>query len=481
MKQIAKKLLVIVLAVVMTFGCGAAYAENGIVESAYFDMVLINILKNYKFDVDMPSMVSGIAHKLLEKHPEMLEELIEIAGDQMDQYSGYYSPEELTEFANIFNASYVGIGVTVQRMIGSVGIVSVTPGSTAEAAGILAGDRIVKVDGHDVTDFSVNELVALIQGEEGTEVQITVLRDGKEIPLTVKRAAINGNTVGYRKLENGIGYLQIVSFNGSTPGEIGIADAYFKQEGIRKLIIDLRNNPGGELISVVNSISYFVPRGKNVISIEYANESRNTSLRSVGDIKGTPYYNKIVVLVNGETASGGELFAGNIRDHGLGTLVGVSTLGKGTVQEFMQLPEIGDLKLGSVKLTTAEYLLPGGEHINGKGIMPEHWVANRQVRLDTSEMEPLDLLRDYKEGDSGAGVLAIKQRFNAVGYFVGEVNDQYDRELTITVRQYQRGANLPATGVMDYETLIRFRKDIEAVKVEIDQQLGRALELVRAK
>lgn len=481
MKQIAKKILLIMLAVMMTFGCPAVFAEEESLETAYFDMVLANVLSNYKFEVDTATMASSIAHKLLEKHPEMLEDLIEIVGNQMDQYSGYFTPEELVDFANLFNAAYVGIGVTVQRMIGSVGVVSVMPGSSAEEAGVLAGDRFIKVDGQDVTGLSVDEIVPLIQGEEGTTVQVTMLRDGQEIPLTVTRRAINGNTVGYRELETGVGYLQIASFNGSTPGGIAEADAYFKKSGIKKLIIDLRNNPGGELISVVNSISYFVPRGKNVISIEYANESRNTTLRSIGDVTGKPYYNKIVVLVNGETASGGELFAGNIRDHGLGTIVGVTTLGKGTVQEFMHLPEIGELKFGSMKLTTAEYVLPGGEHINGKGIKPDHWVPNRYVRLDTSEMEELDLVRDYKEGDYGSGVLAIKQRFNAVGYFVGEVNDQYDQELTITVRQYQRDAGLSPTGVMDYETLIRFRSDVEAVRVEIDQQFNKALALVKAK
>ncbi len=481
MKQIAKKILVVLLTVLMAVGGVSVYAENGVLEAAYFDMVLANVLANYKFDVDTATMASSFAHKLLEKHPEMLEDLIEIMGDQMDQYSGYFTPEELVEFTNMFNAAYVGIGVTVQRMVGSVGVVSVIPGSSAEEAGIKAGDRFIKVDGHDVTGLSVNEIVPLIQGEEGTTVQVTMLRDGEEIALTVTRKAINGNTVGYSEPEKGVGYLQIASFNGSTPGEIAAADAYFKKNGIKRLIIDLRNNPGGELISVVNCISYFVPRGKNVISIEYANESRNTTLRSIGDVINKPYYNKIVVLVNGETASGGELFAGNIRDHGLGTLVGVTTLGKGTVQEFMNLPEIGELKFGSMKLTTAEYVLPGGEHINGKGIKPENWVPNRYIRLDTSKMEDLDLLRDYKEGDSGSGVLAIKQRFSAVGYFVGEVDDKYDQELTITVRQYQRGAGLSPTGVMDYETLSRFRSDVEATRVEIDQQFNKALELVKAR
>lgn len=481
MKQVMKKILVFKMAALLLLSGASAYATESIPAPDYYDMVLDNILQNYKFEVDTASLASDIARKLLEKHPEMLEEIISITADKMDRYSEHFTPAELDAFSNLFHASYVGIGVVVQRMIGSVGIVSVTAGSPAEAAGVLPGDRIVKVNGQDVTDFTVDELTPLIIGDAGSKVELTLLRDGNELTLSVLRAEVRGNTVGYQKVEDGIGYLQIASFNDTTPTEIGNADSYFRQERVKKLIIDLRDNPGGEVISVVHSLSYFVPKGKDIISIYYGNEKRNTTLRSVGDVVNKPYYDTIVVLVNGETASGGELFAGNIRDYGLGTLVGVTTLGKGTVQEFMSLPDIGKWPLGAIKLTTAEYVLPGGDHINGVGIKPEHWVANRKIRIDTSEMEPVNMLRDYREGDTGSAVLALKQRFNAAGAFVGEVNDVYDREMTIAVRHYQKTAGLPATGVMDYETTKQFLTEFDELRVVIDEQLQKALELVRNK
>ena len=480
MKQMTKKLLVVLLAVMMIFGCSVTYAEEANFESHYFNAVFASILANYKFEVDTASLASELADIILTKHPEMLEELIDKTSQHMDKYSDYYTPDELTEFANIFNASYVGIGVVVQRSIGAVSIVSVTSGSSAAAVGLMAGDRIIKVNGVDVTDYSVNELTPLIKGEEGTEVQITVQRGDLELTKTVKRAPIRGNTIGYQKLESGIGYLQIASFNSTTPAEMGNADMYFRNNRIKKLIIDLRNNPGGEMISVVHTLNYFVPKGKTVISIEYANQKRNTSLRSVGDVVKKPYYEDIVVLINGESASGAELFAGNIRDYKLGKLLGVQTLGKGTVQEFINLQTVGDAELGAVKLTTAEYVLPGGEHINGTGITPDHWVANRRIRLDEANMAPLNMLRDYKEGDKDYGVLALKQRFNATGYFVGEINDIYDRELVISVREYQKAKGLEPTGNMDYETLLQFRQDIENYRVEVDDQLNTAMELLKA-
>ncbi len=482
MKRIAKKILTVTLATLLTFVCLLTYAEETAVnlESVYFDMVLENIIKNYKFEADAEAVVGEIASRVLAKHPEMLEELIDATASQLDRNTDYYTPEELEAFTTYFNAEYVGIGVTVQRMVGSVGVVSVMAGSTAEAAGVLPGDRFLRVNGQDVTDFAIDDLTALVKGEAGTEVQLTLLRDGRELTFTIVRAAVNAPTVAFEKLENGIGYMQIASFNSNTAGEIGAVDAYCKENKIKKLIIDLRDNPGGELASVVNALGYFVPRGKDIVSIEYRNDLRNTTLRSVGIVGNKPYYTKLVVLINESSASAAELFAGNIRDHQLGTLVGVTSFGKGTVQDFLNLPNLGEQEFGAIKLTTAEYILPGGECIHEVGIKPDYWEANRKVRLDTSKMEAIDYMKDYQEGDSGPGVLALKQRFHAVDYFVGELNDKFDRELTISVKAFQKACGMEPTGVMNLDTLRNFTNYVDGARVLIDEQFNKALELIKA-
>lgn len=481
MKQVTKKICVLLLTVLMALGGFSAYAADINYAPDYYDMVLDNILRHYKFEVDTASLVSDIARKLLEKHPEMLEEIISITADKMDQYSEHLMPDEIEDFSNAFHVTYVGIGVTVQRMTGAVGVVSVASGGPAEAAGMKPGDLIIAVEGQDVTYLSVDELVPLIKGEAGTTVTLTISRNGEELTMTVQRAAVRGKTVAFQKTDDGVGYLQIASFNSTTPSEISNADSYFRENRVKKLIIDLRNNPGGEVLSVVHSLGYFVPKGKDIISIQYKNEKRNTTLRSVGKVVNKPYYDKIVVLVNGDTASGGELFAGNLRDYGLATLVGTTTHGKGTVQEFMNLPDFGIWPLGAIKLTTAEYVLPGGEHINGAGIKPDVWVANSKIQLDTSNMEPVNDFRNYRIGEIDASILGIKQRFDAVGYFVGEINDVYDEELAVAVRSFQSAAGLPVHGVMDYDTLDRFLAEIEKASLERDDQLIHALELVKQK
>ncbi len=478
MKQIAKRVLLLVLTAMLTLSCVAVYGEEPSFEATYFDMLLSSLVQNYKFDIDTESMAREFAEIILNEHPEKLPELIKIASGKMDMHSDYYTPEELESFMNAFRSEYVGIGVMIQRTIGAVEIVTVFPGSKAEAAGLRVGDRFLAVNGQDVTDFTVEELTQLIKGVPETTVELTVRRGEETLTMQAIRGAVNANTVSYYELEGGVGYMQIASFNGTTPSEVDKADEHFRGKRVKKLIIDLRDNPGGDMISVVHSLGAFVPRGKTVVSIEYARSERNTSLRSVGKVKQKPYYDKIVVLINENSASGAELFAGNIRDYQLGTLVGVTTFGKGTMQEFMNLPSIGGEPLGSIKLTTAEYILPSGEHINGKGIRPDYWEANRSIRFDDSDMEPLDFFKDYQEGDSGKGVLALKQRFSAVGYFVGELDETFDRELTISVKQFQKQANLPATGVVDYQTLRLFSQQLDQTKVLVDEQFAKAYELV---
>ncbi len=479
MKNQMKKLIAVVLAFLCLFCSSSVFAENSVsAESAYFNMVYQAINRHFKFDLDKDSLIKDLAERALRDNPALLEEFIDIATSHADDYSQYFTEEEFKQYNQVMNAQYVGIGVTVQRMVGSVGIVSVLPGSTAQMAGLLAGDRILAVDGQDVTDFLVNDLTPLIKGEEGTSVLLTILRDGKKMDISVLRGAIASATTQHQDLGDGIGYLQIASFNNTTPSGIQAADEYFRGKRIKKLIIDLRDNPGGDLISVVNSLGFFVPLGKTVIQIDYSDPSRNSSLRSVGDLK-KPYYQKLVVLINGDTASAAELFAGNIRDHKLGTIVGTTSYGKGTVQEFINLPPLYDKDLGYVKLTTAEYLLPSGTPVNEVGIRPDVRVVNPKHSFADEDFEPLKPLFTYKEGDVSDGVLAIKQRFDALGHLVGEVDETFDHELTLLVRQFQKENELPVTGIMDFKTQQAFIKYLDEVEITVDEQFNTALTLLQ--
>ncbi len=475
-----KKIAASLLALLMIFSYQCAWAETDEFhfQTLYYKTVLDGLLQNYRFEADTAAIAKAVAEVALRKNPELLEELINVTADQFDAHTDYYTPEEVKAFTQSLNAEYVGIGISVIKVQGAVEVESVFVDGPAAAAGIKAGDRFLKINGQDVTNCAVDDLVPLVRGEAGSVVELLMERDGKALEFKVQRAAVRQNSVSYQKLEKGLGYLYISVFNNSTAGEVKEADAFFRANGIKKLVIDLRDNPGGDLLSVVNTLGFFVPQGKTVVRVEYNDQNRNYSLRSVGDVKKHSGY-KLAVLVNGGSASAAELFAGNIRDYKLGKLIGSSTFGKGTVQEFVGLLNTEDLKMGQIKLTTAEYVLPGGEKIHGVGLKPDYWQANRTISLNTDDMEPMEFGYAFREGDSGKGILALKQRFDALGYYVGEVNEQFDRELTISVKQFQEKCNLPVTGIMDMDTETLFASVVSEAQVLVDDQLARGIEYLK--
>ncbi|MBQ4517568.1 MAG: PDZ domain-containing protein [Clostridia bacterium] len=475
-----KRILACLLAMIMLIGCQSVMAEEqtGTFEAFYFDYVYDTLIQNFKFEANTEDMVKAIVTTVLNKHPEMLEELIDVSSDYFDKHTDYMSKKESEGFKQAFNAEYVGIGISVVRVQGTVEVESVFTGGPADKAGIQVGDRFLQVDGVDVSECTVNELVERVRGEAGSSVRLTLGRGDEIVEVTVTRSAVQQNSVAYKELEKGLGYLYISVFNSSTPAGVKEADAFFKLRGISKVIIDLRDNPGGDVYSVVESLGYFVPQGKTVVSFDYRIKERNSSLRSVGDVKKSSGY-KLAVLIDGGSASGAELFAGNIRDYKLGKLIGSRTYGKGTMQEMLNLLDNGEYTLGNIKLTTAEFILPGGDKIHGVGIQPDIYVVNRIVSLNTDNMESMEFGLNLQEGDSGKAVLAVKQRFDALGYDVGEVNEQYDHNLTLAVKTFQEAAGLPKNGIMDMDTETLLSSVISEARVLMDDQLERAIEYMK--
>lgn len=478
MKQM-KKILACLLAMMMLLGCQSVLAKETVetFEAFYFDYVYDALIKNFKFEADGEEMARAIALATLNKHPELLEEMLDVASDYFDKHTDYMSKEEMSSFSQSLNGEYVGIGVSIVRVQGSVEVESVFTGGPAELAGLKAGDKFLKVDGINVSDYTVNDLIAVVRGEAGTKVQLTMARNEEIFEVTVTRAAVQQSTVSYKELEKGIGYLYISVFNGTTPAGVKEADAYFKLRGIKKVIIDLRDNPGGDVYSVVESLGYFVPQGKTVVRFDYRVSERNSSLRSVGDVKKSSGY-KLAVLIDGDSASGAELFAGNVRDYKLGKLIGTRSYGKGTMQEMLNLLDNEQVSLGQIKLTTAEFVLPGGDKIHGVGIQPDIYVANRIVSLNTDDMEPMEFGLNLKEGDNGKAVLAVKQRFEALGYDI-QVNEQFDHALTLAVKTFQETAGLPKNGIMDMDTETLFSSVVSEARVLMDDQLDRAIEYLK--
>ena len=282
-----------------------------------------------------------------------------------DPYSTYYSPEELASLMEQTEGIYYGIGayVSLDTTTNYPKIVSAIPGTPAEEANLRSDDIIYEVDGVSTYDMSLDSVVAMIKGEEGTKVTLTIYRAGEPdyLHVDVERRRVESPTVSMEMLEDGMAYIQITEFDEVTVDQFADALATARGSGMKGLILDLRANPGGSLSSVVDIAQMLLPKGLIVYTEDkYGNRDE---YRCDGKRE---FDQPMVVLVDGNSASAAEILAGSIQDYGLGTLVGTTTFGKGIVQQIITLSD------GSaVKVTVSSYYTPNGRNIHGIGIEPD--------------------------------------------------------------------------------------------------------------
>lgn len=284
-----------------------------------------------------------------------------------DPYAVYYTQEDLKSFMDETTGSYCGIGAMVSQNIttGVATIIRVFEGSPAEEAGILPGDVIYKVGGEEVTGVDLTLLVNnYVKGEEGTDVVITVYREdeGEYKDITVTRRPIDVQTVSGKMLDQQIGYISVIEFAEITASQFTAQIEELEKQGMEKLIVDLRDNPGGELTTVVSMVDYIVEDGGTILTVADKYGTEEVYQAEDGHSLDIP----MVVLVNGNSASASEVFTGAMQDYGAAVIVGTKTFGKGIVQTLFPLSD------GSaVKLTTNHYYTPNGHDIHGKGIEPD--------------------------------------------------------------------------------------------------------------
>lgn len=282
-----------------------------------------------------------------------------------DPYSTYYSVEELNDLMEQSEGIYYGIGayVSLDTVTGYAKISGVIEGTPAQEADLHDGDIIYEVDGVSAYGMELEEVVALIKGEEGTTVHLTLVRDGEAdyVEKDVMRRKIESPTVNYEMLDDNQGYVQITEFDDVTADQFAEALAVLREQGMQGMILDLRSNPGGNLTTVVDICKMMLPEGLIVYT-----EDRNGNRYEYTSDGSKEFDFPLVVLINGYSASASEILAGAIQDYELGTLIGTTTYGKGIVQQIVSLND------GSaVKLTVSSYYTPKGRNIHGIGIEPD--------------------------------------------------------------------------------------------------------------
>jgi len=301
-----------------------------------------------------------------------------------DQYSAYYDKKETKELSESLDGSFSGIGavMTQDASSGVITITQVYDDSPAKKAGIKAGDILYRVEEKTVTGKDLDKVVSWIKGKKGTKVNLTLLRgtNSDKIKVTATRDVINVETVKYKVLENQIGYISISEFDSVTGAQFAKALKQLQKKNIEGLVVDLRNNPGGSLSTVCDILDSILPKGL----IVYTKDKNGKKEEYTSDEKHRLNL-PMSVLVNGQSASASEIFAGAVQDYGKAEIIGTQTYGKGVVQNLF------DLKDGTcVKLTTSEYFTPKGRNIDGKGITPDVKIEYKYNAKDPKADNQLD-------------------------------------------------------------------------------------------
>lgn len=301
-----------------------------------------------------------------------------------DPHSNYLSPKMYKTLMEQTEGSFAGIGVVMgmdnEQKIHIVGIMENSPG---QKAGLQEGDEILAVDGVPVTQMAFDEVAAHVRGQAGTDVVLTIMRDNTNQDITITRDNIKLKTVGHKMLDNNIGYIQIVSFSEDTANEFNEAYNDLKNQGMKALVLDLRNNPGGLLTTCVEIAKKLVPKGEivSIVDKQGNKETYSSSLEA-------PEY-PLVVLINKNSASASEILSGAIQDTKAGTIIGNTSYGKGSVQTI--LPMFED---DAVKLTIAKYYTSSGRSIDGTGITPDIEInLDENATSDTQLDKALEVLK----------------------------------------------------------------------------------------
>lgn len=355
-------LLVLGVALFQAFRLGVSVARHGSLGN-YFDSGesavrlerVLDLINTYYVDLEETDSQA------------LAESALEMLMDGLDPYSEYMNSERLGLLKTDTSQEFGGIGIQVEFRDDHLTVVAPIEGTPADRAGMISGDQIIGVEGETVEGLGLRDVVKLLRGKPGDGVELTILRPASEEEITFElvREIIEVQSVrGVEMLTDSIGYLRITQFGVKTGDEVSEAINELNQNGMKGLIMDLRNNPGGLLEAAVEVVEPFLEKGKMIVYTEGRHPDSNHKWFS--KLGRKPYDLELVVLINSGTASAAEIVAGALRDYNLASVVGQKSFGKGSVQRVL---DVGGG--AAIKLTTAKYYTPGGYVIHGEGIEPD--------------------------------------------------------------------------------------------------------------
>ena len=474
MKKITKKLAALALAASLCIAPAGAITQDGQSET-WFDSVwaLINTF-GLKAE-NNPYVLQNYINKYLQGHPEEMYNVINDILSLLDTHSMYLSSEEYSEGFSTLEG-FVGIGVGLQETAGGVQIGEVMRFSSAEEAGLEIGDIIVAIDGEDATMMSNTDVAERLRGKEGTSVTLTVRRQGREVTVTCVRRQVNQVYVSNQTMADGVEYIK-VSAMGSNNDWTAFSEIWegLDEKNTRAVILDLRGNGGGVIDIALKMADAMTPDKGVYLAGTHWREDMGGLEQTYSTGIGLPL-NKIVVLVDGGTASAAELLAGSLQDTGTATLVGEKTYGKGQGQYHLDLIN-GD----KLVITTLELELPRQGCWEGVGLTPDLQVENSTVTVNAAQLTPLDTTQTLRFGDQSDNVYAMTERLALLGLISG-ATDTYDSDVVNAVTAFRTSYDMAPDLYASPEVLTALddaMQTLDGRSYELDMQLQTALEICK--
>lgn len=459
--------------------------------SDYLDQVINMAKERYYKDISEEELLKGALRGIF---------------NSMDDYTTFFDMEEAATFMDRMEGNYQGIGVEITQVPEGVLVTRVFNNSPAESAGIRANDKIVRVDGNDVKGLTATDIASLIRGEDGTFVDIGILRDGSSeiINYKVQRGIVNISPVTWYT-DGDIMYIKLESFSSNSSYFFKQALNEMDEKGIIKMILDLRNNPGGEVSQAVSIARLLVHKGL-ITKLDFKSEEAK-------DVEYYSYMTKAkyipAVLVNGGSASASEILASAIQDSKDGFLIGTKTYGKGVVQNLYPIltpeayekykaiygasiidgydwinkynaPVMDSELIGWTKITTGHYLTRAGNMIDSIGITPDFQVEDYQLvaGIDIQDVGMLKSDLNIQVNGAGNDVYSTERILTILGYMLDTPDNILDEKTSDVLRKYQSEKGIAVTGVLDAETKNKLNEDLATLRLSIDRQYAKAVEIL---
>lgn len=470
----------------------SAYTEAANLETKYLEETMKFVSEKYAGDINQE---------------ELTQSLLQGIFNGLDDYTKFFTVDEAEAYLSDIEGVYAGIGAVMIEYGDYIVVYELIPDSPAEKAGLLAGDIVTAIDGVSCVGLSLDSTIDMIKGAEGTNVALQILRkdQNKLFQVEITRSVIKLNPIEYYMIGD-IGYISISIFNDNVEEYFLSALDAMDRANIKKLILDLRENPGGDASQAVAVAEQLVPKGL-ITRLDFkSKETEDISFYS--ELEKTRY--KLAVLVNEMSASASEILAGAIQDTDAGVLIGTRTYGKSKVQNIFPLLtpfayerfekkygiqtvnafDVLDLAgedvtdediIGWAKITTGEYFTPLGRRIDRVGLVPDVFVGDYYTvkGIDIHRVDKLRAINNLSLGNENIDVINAEYILTLLEYEIDNPDISLDSKTIAAIKKYQKEKKLSVSGILDTKTQLSLNKELDRLVLEIDKQLAKAVESLK--